>query len=33
MMWCSDVHKILKLDFNVQKALVKFEAKCFKLSI
>lgn len=33
MMWCSDVHKILKLDSNIQKSLVEFEQKCFKLSI
>lgn len=32
MMWCRDVHKTLQLDTNRQKALVKFERKCFKLS-
>jgi hypothetical protein len=32
-MWCRDVHRIIKLDTNVQKALVEFEQKCFKLSI
>lgn len=33
MMWCRDVHKILTLNFDRQRALVKFEEKCFKLSI
>jgi len=33
MMWCRDVHKILKLDSNIQEKLVEFEQKCFKLSI
>jgi hypothetical protein len=32
-MWCRDVHYILKLDSNVQTALVEFEQKCFKVSI
>ncbi|XP_025191999.1 LOW QUALITY PROTEIN: dynein heavy chain 6, axonemal-like [Melanaphis sacchari] len=30
MMWCRDVHKILKLKSNIQEKLVKFEQKCFK---
>lgn len=33
MMWCRDVHNILKLDSNVQNVLVEFEQKCFKVSI
>lgn len=33
MMWCRDVHKIFMLNSNRQRALVKFEEKCFKLSI
>lgn len=33
MMWCRDVHKVLKLDSNIQEKLVEFEQKCFKLSI
>jgi hypothetical protein len=32
MMWCRDVHKILKLKSNIQEKLVEFERKCFKLS-
>lgn len=33
MMWCRDVHTILTLKSNRQISLVKFEEKCFKLSI
>lgn len=33
MAWCRDVHTILKLKSNVLDSLIKFEKKCFKLSI
>ncbi|XP_029341080.1 dynein heavy chain 6, axonemal [Acyrthosiphon pisum] len=33
MKWCRDVHKIFKINSNIQEKLVEFEQKCFKLSI